>query len=105
MRAAGFIGKLTVKIPWAQLRSKAVIIEIQDLFIVLGPSCPEADAEAEEGAFQSAKEDALAALQAKESKVHRTDDPQCPHLSAILISTYDSGGAYPAHLPAETPSE
>lgn len=35
---AGFIGKLTIKIPWAQLMSQAVVIHIEDLYLLAGPA-------------------------------------------------------------------
>ena len=48
--AAGYIGKLNVRIPWGQLSSKPVTIEIEDLFVLASPDAKEdydADTQAE----------------------------------------------------------
>ena len=55
-----------MKIPWTQLRSKSVNIEIRDLFILLGPSLlGEPDADVEEEWLQRHKEERLTALEMK----------------------------------------
>ena len=57
---AGFTGKLTMRIPWSQLRSKAVVIQIDDLYVIAGPSIlGEADAEAEQARINKEKAEAL----------------------------------------------
>lgn len=36
--AAGFIEKLVVKIPWSQLKSEPIVIEIYDLLLLATPA-------------------------------------------------------------------
>ena len=59
-----------MKIPWTQLRSKSVNIEIRDLFILLGPSLLGApDADGEEEWLARHKEERLTAMEVKEMAV------------------------------------
>lgn len=63
-----------MKIPYSQLRSRSVTIEIHDLFILLGPSLlGELDADAEEQWYQKHKEESLAAREAMDLKVRASE--------------------------------
>ena len=68
--AAGFLGRLVIKIPWANLRGKAVKIELHDLYILAGPpSQGTYSAQEEADALRTAKYQRLAVLNALEAKV------------------------------------
>ncbi|CAN8016602.1 unnamed protein product [Ixodes persulcatus] len=63
---AGFIGKLSLKIPVTRLRSEPWLITIEQLYIVVGPvSLNEYDEEREDQVLQNAKLSKLDAMEAK----------------------------------------
>ncbi|XP_077532737.1 vacuolar protein sorting 13D isoform X2 [Haemaphysalis longicornis] len=63
---AGFIGKLSLKIPVTRLRSEPWLITIEQLYVVIGPvSLDDYDEEREEQVLQNAKVAKLDAMEAK----------------------------------------
>eukprot|EP00050_Salpingoeca_kvevrii_P000824 m.156882 g.156882 ORF g.156882 m.156882 type:complete len:3776 (-) comp10222_c0_seq1:35-11362(-) len=62
---AGFLGRLTMKIPWSRLKSESVVISIEDVFVLAAPApLSEYDAHAEARRVEAHKIDQLAAMDA-----------------------------------------
>lgn len=88
-----------MKIPYSQLRSRSVTIEIHDLFILLGPSLlheEDADADAEEQWYQKHKAASLAAREAMDLKVTKRS---CVFSHAVGCPSHDRDGARHAARP------
>jgi hypothetical protein len=72
---AGFTGKLTLSIPWTQLRTKPVSIQIDDLYVLAGPfTVGDYDAEAEEARANVSKAERLADFDKAYSKDAESDE-------------------------------
>ncbi|EDQ93002.1 uncharacterized protein MONBRDRAFT_30927 [Monosiga brevicollis MX1] len=72
---AGFLDKLRVQIPWSGLRTRSVVIEIENLHILAGPPpAGDYDAEAEAQRLEVHKQEQLAILEAQLFKT--LDDKQ-----------------------------
>jgi hypothetical protein len=71
------VGKLTIKIPWSQLRSQPVVITLDQLFILAGPT-PESTYDAATQAALEAKLKLEALLNSELSRL------VSPHLLPVL---------------------
>jgi hypothetical protein len=61
---AGFIGTLRLQIPWSSLRTKSIVVEIQDLYVLVGPpSTQDYSADAETAREEHHKREQLALLE------------------------------------------
>ena len=74
---AGHIGKLVVNIPWTNLHEEAVVIEVEDVYVLVVPDAMATyDAEKEERARQQSKQQQLAEMEEVRQSKSKPNLPQ-----------------------------